>query len=152
MSGGRRLFIYDVTILMYLLGGKTPQHHTIKLKTGGCGRSSSTADLEPSRLEKNNRNGCGSSPSARQVPCSSWLLLWMGPSLPRRAPLLGACLGGVVGVLRDSSVCLIGFYGAMGPPGASGKESIHILYGLLHLFSAVQKCGHYSELPPFFTS
>lgn len=86
LSGGRRLFIYDVTILMYLLGGKTPQHHTIKLKTGGCGRSSSTADLEPSRLEKNNRNGCGSSPSARQVPCSSWLLLWTGPSLPRRAP------------------------------------------------------------------
>jgi hypothetical protein len=29
---GRGLFIYNVTILMYLLGGKTPQHHTIKLK------------------------------------------------------------------------------------------------------------------------
>lgn len=57
-------------------------------------------------------------------------------------------MGGGGDLWGGSSMCLLSFMVQWVFLGHQGTEGLHILYGLLRLFSAIQKCGHYSPVSP----
>lgn len=130
--GKKAVYLQCDNFDVFARGNQHPSTAQLNYKSGGdCGRSLSTADLEPNGSEKSNAHAVAAATQPDRPPLQP---LEVALGVP-------ACPG--VTLLRWAA-------GVGGGPGASPEgchrpEGLRVLRDLLLLLSAAQKLGHYHE-------